>query len=59
MSNRITIECHACGREFSLFISKEKQTGEYLTTCTFCKVESKIVFNESSVVEVYKSMGRD
>ena len=61
MSNRITIECHACNREFSKLIPKEDRKGEYLVRCPYgdCKVESKIVFDVSDVVEVYRSRGRD
>ena len=57
MSNRITIECHSCGREFSKLILKEERKGEYLVRCPYddCKVESKIVFDVSDVVEVFKS----
>ena len=58
MSDRITIECHTCGREFSKLIPKEERKGEHLTSCPFCKVESKIVFDASDVVEVFKSKGR-
>ena len=60
MSNRITIECHACGREFTKLIPKEERTGEHLTRCPFsdCKVESKIVFDVSDMVEVFKSRSR-
>ena len=59
MSNRITIECHVCNREFTKLIPKEERKGEYLTSCPFCKVESKIVFEASDVVEVFKSRIRD
>jgi len=43
MSNRITIECYACGREFTKLIPKEK---------------SKMVFDILDVVEVFKSTDR-
>ena len=58
MSNRITIECHACGREFSKLIPKEKRTGEHLISCPFCKIESKIVFDISNIIEILKSKKR-
>jgi len=59
MSNRITIECHACGREFSKLIPKEERKGEHLTSCPFCKVESKIVFDALDVVEVFKEISKN
>jgi len=31
---------------------------QHLTSCPFCKVESKIVFEVSDVVQVFKSRGR-
>jgi uncharacterized Zn finger protein len=60
MSNRIKIECHSCGREFTKLIPKEERKGEHLLRCPFgdCKVESKIVFDASDVVEVFKSQKR-
>ena len=60
MSNRIKIECHACGREFTKLIPKEERKGEYLVRCLYgdCKVESKIVFDENNIVEILKSKGR-
>jgi len=58
MSNRIKIECHACGREFSKLIPKEERKGEHLTSCPFCKVESKIVFDENNIIAFLKTKGR-
>jgi len=57
MSDRITIKCYACQREFSKLVPKEKQKGEMIVHCPFsdCKVESKIVFDSSDIVWVYKS----
>jgi hypothetical protein len=61
MSNRITIECHACKREFTKLIPKEKRKGEKLLYCPFndCKVESKIVFDASDVLDIFRTRSRD
>ena len=60
MSNRVKIECHACGREFSKLIPNEERKGEYIVRCPFsdCKVESKIVFDTSNMLEIFKSSDR-
>jgi len=61
MSNRITIECHACGKTFTKLVPQEERKGEYLFRCPYsnCKIESKIVFEALDVLEILKSLPRD
>jgi uncharacterized Zn finger protein len=61
MSNRITIECHACGKTFTKLVPKEERKGEYLLRCPYsdCKAESMIVFESLNVVGVFKSKKRN
>ena len=58
MSDRITIVCHSCDRKFTKLVPKEKQKGELIVKCPYsdCGVESKIVFDSSNIVEVYRSI---
>ena len=53
--NRIVIECHSCKEEFTKLVPKEERKGTLLLSCPFCAVESKIEFDDSSLVTLFKS----
>jgi len=59
--NRITIECDSCKRTFTKYVPKEERTGELIVRCPYgdCKIESKIVFDISDEVEIYKTRDKD
>ena len=53
---RVTIECCKCEEEFELTLPKDKLYGERVIECPFCKSECKVVFKESSSIDIFRGV---
>ena len=53
---RVTIECCKCKKEFELTLSKDKLYGERVIKCPFCKSECKVVFEDSSTIDIFRGV---
>ena len=51
---RVTIECCKCKKEFELTLPKDKLYGERVIECSFCESKCKVVFKESSSIDIFR-----